>query len=43
MSDQHATPARRFDLGATLLTLLTIIAAAIWFFPVYWGIVTSLR
>ena len=43
MSNQHATPARRFDLGATLLTLLTIIAAAIWFFPVYWGIVTSLR
>ena len=43
MSDTHPTAARRLDLGATLLTLLSIIAAAIWFFPVYWGIATSLR
>ncbi|OYU19985.1 MAG: sugar ABC transporter permease [Rhodobacteraceae bacterium PARR1] len=26
-----------------LLTLLTLICAAIWFFPIYWAIITSLR
>ena len=34
---------RGFDLGGALLTLLTIVAAAIWFFPLFWGISTSLR
>jgi len=43
MTDQTATPARRFDPGAVALTLLTVIAAVLWFFPVYWAIVTSLR
>ena len=43
MTDQTATPARRFDPGAWALTTLTVIAAALWFFPVYWAIVTSLR
>ena len=36
-------PTRRFNFGAALLTLLTVICAAIWFFPIYWAIVTSLR
>ena len=31
------------DFGAVLLTLLTVIAAAIWFFPIYWALVTSFR
>lgn len=26
-----------------LLTLLTLICAAIWFFPIYWALITSLR
>ena len=26
-----------------LLTVVTLMAAAIWFFPLYWAIVTSLR
>lgn len=34
---------RGFDLGGTLLTLLTIVAAAVWFFPLFWGISTSLK
>jgi multiple sugar transport system permease protein len=34
---------RMTDLGGALLTLLTVIAAAIWFFPVYWALVTSFR
>jgi multiple sugar transport system permease protein len=43
MTEHVATPARRFDLGSILLTLLSIIAAAVWFFPIYWGLVTSFR
>lgn len=43
MTENTATPARRFDPGAWALTILTIIAAVLWFFPVYWAIVTSLR
>jgi multiple sugar transport system permease protein len=31
------------DLGGVLLTILTIICAAVWFFPIYWGLVTSFR
>jgi multiple sugar transport system permease protein len=38
-----SAPTRRFSLGTLLLTLLSLIAAGLWFFPVYWGIVTSLR
>ena len=34
---------RRFNLGAVLLTGLTVIAAAIWFFPLYWALITSIR
>jgi multiple sugar transport system permease protein len=41
--DNQSRPARRLTLGGVLLTVLTIIAAAIWFTPVYWAIVTSLR
>jgi multiple sugar transport system permease protein len=31
------------DVGGILLTILTIICAAIWFFPLYWALVTSFR
>jgi multiple sugar transport system permease protein len=31
------------DLGAWLLTALTLICAGVWFFPVYWALVTSFR
>ncbi len=31
------------DVGSLLLTLLTIIVAVVWFFPVYWALVTSFR
>ena len=34
---------RFFDLGGILLTLLTVVCAAIWFFPLYWAVVTSLK
>ena len=34
---------RRFNPGAVLLTVLTIIAACVWFFPLYWALLTSIR
>ncbi len=34
---------RFFDIGGLLLTVLTVISAAIWFFPVYWALSTSLK
>lgn len=37
------TAKRRFNLGSALLTGLTILCAVIWFFPIYWAIVTSIR
>jgi multiple sugar transport system permease protein len=36
-------PWRRIDRMAMVLTLLTVAAALLWFFPVYWAIITSLR
>ena len=40
---QRRAAFRITDIGGVLLTLLTIIAAVIWFFPVYWALVTSFR
>jgi multiple sugar transport system permease protein len=34
---------RFLDLGGILLSVLTVICAAIWFFPVFWAISTSLK
>ncbi|HZP20773.1 MAG TPA: carbohydrate ABC transporter permease [Bauldia sp.] len=31
------------DIGAILLTILTIICAVVWFFPLYWALVTSFK
>ncbi len=33
----------RVNVGAVLLTALTLICAFVWFFPVYWAILTSIR
>lgn len=38
-----STSVRRFDIGGILLGILTIICAVVWFFPVYWAVITSLR
>lgn len=32
-----------FDIGAWLLTLLAAVGAAIWFFPIYWALITSFK
>lgn len=41
-----AAEARRagsWDYGGMALTILTVVCAALWFFPIYWGIVTSFK
>lgn len=35
--------ATRLNLAAGALTVLTVIAAVIWVFPIYWGIISSLK
>ena len=42
-AEDHAAPAGRYTPGAILLTILTLIVALIWFTPLYWAVVTSLR
>ena len=39
----QTAPRRRLDIAGILLTTLTVICALLWFFPVYWAIITSLR
>ena len=34
---------RKLDIAGLLLTALTVICALLWFFPIYWAIITSLR
>lgn len=34
---------RFFDIGGVLLTTLTLISAAVWFFPVFWALSTSFK
>ena len=34
---------RHLDIGGWLLSILTVICAAVWFFPLYWAVVTSLK
>jgi multiple sugar transport system permease protein len=34
---------RTINLGGALLTALTLICACLWFYPIYWALVTSFR
>lgn len=38
-----AQTARRFNLAGGAITLVTVICAVIWAFPIYWGIISSLK
>ena len=35
--------ARRFNTAGAVITIITVIAAVLWAFPIYWGIVSSLK
>jgi multiple sugar transport system permease protein len=34
---------RAFDVGALVLTLVTVLFAVLWAFPIYWALVTTLK
>ncbi len=40
---QVAWHKRSIDIGGIALGVLTVVSALIWFFPVYWAIITSLK
>ena len=35
--------AARLNIGGLILTLVTVVAAMIWAFPLYWAVITSLQ
>ena len=35
--------ARRFNTAGAVITIITVIAAVLWAFPIYWGIISSLK
>ncbi|WP_174803585.1 carbohydrate ABC transporter permease [Martelella limonii] len=39
----NATTAKRLNIAGLLITLITVVAAIIWAFPLYWGVVSSLK
>ncbi|SMC85927.1 carbohydrate ABC transporter permease [Rhizobium sp. RU36D] len=39
----NAERARRLNLAGLIITLLTVICAILWAFPLYWGVVSSLK
>ncbi|AJY47979.1 carbohydrate ABC transporter permease [Martelella endophytica] len=39
----QATTARRLNVAGLIVTLFTVIIAVIWAFPLYWGVVSSLK
>lgn len=39
----NATTLQRFNFWGGVLTVLTLVIAVIWAFPIYWGIITSLK
>ncbi len=38
-----AATARRWNLAGAIITLLTVVCAVIWAFPLYWGVISSLK
>ena len=43
LPEARATRLRRINLAGGLVTALTALGAVIWFFPIYWGVITSLK
>ncbi|UVC06619.1 carbohydrate ABC transporter permease [Rhizobium sp. TH2] len=39
----NAVTARRLNVAGLIITLLTVICAVLWAFPLYWGVVSSLK
>jgi len=43
LSQRQLRTLRAFDIGGAVLAIVTVVAAIIWAFPLYWGIVTTLK
>ena len=39
----NATTAKRLNVAGLLITLVTVVIAVIWAFPLYWGVISSLK
>lgn len=39
----NAATARRLNIAGLVITLVTVICAVLWAFPLYWGVVSSLK
>jgi multiple sugar transport system permease protein len=39
----NATTANRLNIAGAAITLLTVVCAVIWAFPIYWGVISSLK
>lgn len=39
----NATTAKRLNLAGLVITLLTVFIAVLWAFPLYWGVISSLK
>ena len=39
----NARTRKTFDFGGAILTLVTVVFAVLWAFPIYWGVITSLK
>lgn len=39
----NAVTARRLNVAGFIITLFTVICAVLWAFPIYWGVVSSLK
>ena len=42
-ASKRARTIKTLDIGGLILTLVTVIFAVLWAFPIYWGVVTSLK
>lgn len=39
----NADSAKRINLAGGLITVLTVVCAVLWVFPIYWGVISSLK
>jgi multiple sugar transport system permease protein len=39
----NAVTARRLNVAGLIITLITVVCAVLWAFPLYWGVVSSLK
>ncbi|CDP50033.1 carbohydrate ABC transporter permease [Paradevosia shaoguanensis] len=43
ISQRQLRTLKAFDLGGAILAVITVLSAIIWAFPLYWGIITTLK